>query len=151
MHGTLMIFFFAMPIFTGLANCIMPLQIGAPDMAFPRLNALSLWLFFAGGLIVVSGFLTANGPADFGWTAYAPLSTGPYTSGTGGDLWCVGLLVAGVGTLLSGVNMITTILCYRAPGMTMFRMPIFTWNILVTSFLILLAFPVITAALAMLF
>ncbi len=151
MHGTLMIFFFAMPIWVGIANIIMPLQIGAPDMAFPRLNALSLWLFLAGGILLMSGFATAEGAADFGWTAYAPLSTDVYSASTGGDLWVMALLVSGVGTLLSAVNFITTTICFRAPGMTMFRMPIFTWNILVTSFLILLAFPVITAALAMLF
>ena len=151
MHGTIMIFFFAMPVVIGIANVIMPLQIGAPDMAFPRMNALSVWLFVVGGLTLVSGFLTSDGAAAFGWTAYAPLSTGVYSSGTGGDLWVMGLLLSGVGTLLTAVNFITTIICFRAPGMTMFRMPIFTWNMLVTSFLILLAFPVITGALAMLF
>ncbi len=150
MHGTIMVFFFAMPMLTGLANVAMPLQIGAPDMAFPRLNALSLWLFIGGGILMMSGYLTAHGPADFGWTAYAPLSSSA-TAGTGGDLWVMGLLVSGIGTLLTGVNFITTVLCFRAPGMTMFRMPIFTWNILVTSFLIVIAFPPLTAALAMLF
>jgi len=148
MHGTIMVFAFAMPVFTGLANVIMPLQIGAPDMAFPRLNALSLWLFGGGGLLLMAGFLTSEGAANFGWTGYAPLSTGPYSAGSGGDLWVMGLLVSGVGTLLTGVNFITTIICFRAPGMTMFRMPIFTWNILVTSFLIIIAFPPLTAALA---
>ena len=151
MHGTIMVFFFAMPMLTGFANVIFPLQIGAPDMAFPRLNALSLWLFIGGGILMLAGYLTAQGPANFGWTAYAPLSTGVYTTGTGGDLWVMALLVSGVGTLLSGINFITTIICLRAPGMTMFRMPIFTWNILVTSFLIVVAFPPLTAALAMMF
>jgi cytochrome c oxidase subunit I len=150
MHGTVMVFMFAMPVFTGFANIIMPLQIGAPDMAFPRMNAMSLWFFAGGALLLFSGYLTSDGPADFGWTGYAPLSS-LYTPGAGGDLWIMGLLVSGIGTLLSAVNFITTVLCLRAPGMTMFRMPIFTWNILVTSFLVLLAFPVLTAALAMLF
>jgi cytochrome c oxidase subunit 1 len=150
MHGTIMVFFFAMPVFTGIANVIMPLQIGAPDMAFPRMNAMSLWMFLGGGLLMLAGYFTNDGPANFGWTAYAPLST-EGTVGTGGDLWIMGLLVSGVGTLLTGVNFITTIICFRAPGMTMFRMPIFTWNILVTSFLIILAFPPLTAALATLF
>jgi cytochrome c oxidase subunit 1 len=151
MHGTIMVFFFAMPVFTGFANVIMPLQIGAPDMAFPRLNAMSLWLFAGGGILLCSGFLTAQGAADFGWTAYTPLSGDVYSTGAGGNLWVLGLLVSGVGTLLTAVNFITTIICLRAPGMTMFRMPIFTWNILVTSFLVLLAFPVLTAAVALLF
>ncbi len=147
MHGTIMIFFFAMPIFTALANYLMPLQIGAPDMAFPRLNAMSLWLFVFGGLMVCSGFLANGGAADFGWTGYAPLSTRSST-GVGGDLWAMGLIISGIGTLLTAVNFTTTIICLRAPGMTMFRMPIFTWNILVTSFLIIIAFPPLTAALA---
>jgi cytochrome c oxidase subunit 1 len=150
MHGTIMVFMFAMPVFTGFANVIMPLQIGAPDMAFPRMNAMSLWLFVGGGLLLCAGFFTNNGAADFGWTGYAPLSTSG-TVGSGGDLWVMGLLVSGIGTLLTGVNFITTIICFRAPGMTMFRMPIFTWNILVTSFLVILAFPPLTAALATLF
>jgi cytochrome c oxidase subunit I len=151
MHGTIMVFFFAMPVFTGIANVIMPLQIGAPDMAFPRLNAMSLWFFVGGGILLCAGFLTNGGAADFGWTAYTPLSSGVYSNGTGGDLWVMGLFVSGLGTLLTGVNFITTVICFRAPGMTMFRMPIFTWNILVTSFLIILAFPPLTAALATLF
>lgn len=150
MHGTIMVFLFAMPVFTGFANCIMPLQIGAPDMAFPRMNAMSLWLFVGGGILLCLGFITNDGAADFGWTGYAPLSTSG-SVGTGGDLWVMGLLVSGIGTLLTGVNFITTIICFRAPGMTMFRMPIFTWNILVTSFLVILAFPPLTAALATLF
>jgi cytochrome c oxidase subunit I len=150
MHGTIMVFMFAMPVFTGFANCIFPLQIGAPDMAFPRMNALSLWLFLGGGFLLMISFFTNDGAADFGWTGYAPLSTSG-TVGSGGDLWVMGLLVSGIGTLLSGVNFITTIICFRAPGMTMFRMPIFTWNILVTSFLVILAFPPLTAALATLY
>ncbi len=150
MHGTIMVFLFAMPVFTGFANIVVPLQIGAPDMAFPRLNAMSLWFFAGGGILLMSGYLTADGPANFGWTGYAPLSS-HYTPGPGGDLWVLGLLVSGVGTLLTAVNFITTVICLRAPGMTMFRMPIFTWNILVTSFLILLAFPVLTVALALLY
>ena len=150
MHGTVMVFLFAMPVFTGFANVIVPLQIGAPDMAFPRLNAMSLWFFAGGGLLLMTGYLTAEGPANFGWTGYAPLAS-HYTPGAGGDLWILGLLVSGVGTLLTAVNFVTTIICLRAPGMTMFRMPIFSWNILVTSFLVIIAFPVLTVALALLF
>src|SRR5215211_6852470 len=147
MHGTIMLLLYATPILFGFANIVMPLQIGAPDVAFPRLNALSLWLFVFGGLIVLAGFVTPGGAADFGWTAYTPLTDAIHSPGPGGDLWVTGLIVAGLGTILSGVNMITTIVCMRAPGMVMFRMPIFTWNILVTSILVLLAFPLLTAAL----
>ncbi len=131
----------------GFANVVLPLQIGAPDVAFPRLNAFSYWLFLFGGLIVVSGFITPGGAADFGWTAYTPLSNSVHSPGAGGDLWAAGLIVSGLGTILAAVNMVTTIVCLRAPGMTMFRLPIFTWNILATSVLIFLAFPVLTAAL----
>ncbi|HYH29802.1 MAG TPA: cbb3-type cytochrome c oxidase subunit I, partial [Pseudonocardia sp.] len=147
MHGTIMLLLYATPILFGFANYIVPLQIGAPDVAFPRLNAFSYWLFLFGGLTVLSGFLTPGGAADFGWFAYTPLSDAMRSPGTGADLWIVGLVVSGLGTILGGVNFITTIVCMRAPGMTMFRMPIFTWNILVTAILILIAFPVLTAAL----
>ena len=147
MHGTVMLLMFATPLFFAFANLIMPLQIGAPDVAFPRLNALSFWLFLFGSLVVLSSFITPGGAPDFGWTAYAPLSSSANTPGPGGSLWASGLAVSGLGTILGAVNFITTIVCLRAPGMTMFRMPIFVWNTLVTSILILLAFPIITAAL----
>jgi len=147
MHGTIMLLLYATPILFGFANYIVPLQIGAPDVAFPRLNAFSFWLFLFGGLIVMSGFLTPGGAADFGWFAYTPLSNATHSPGAGGDLWITGLIVAGLGTILGAVNFITTIVCLRAPGMTMFRMPIFTWNIFFTAILILIAFPVLTAAL----
>jgi cytochrome c oxidase subunit 1 len=147
MHGTVMLLLYATPILFGFANYILPLQIGAADVAFPRLNALSYWLFLFGGLIVLSGFITPGGAADFGWYAYAPLNSPVRSPGAGADLWHVGLIVSGLGTILGAVNMITTVICLRAPGMTMFRMPIFCWNILATSILILIAFPVLTAAL----
>ncbi|AIJ24606.1 cytochrome C oxidase, subunit I [Amycolatopsis methanolica 239] len=137
----------ATPILFGFANFVLPLQIGAPDVAFPRLNALSYWLFLFGGVITVSGFLTPGGAADFGWFAYTPPSGAIYSPGAGGDLWIAGLTVSGLGTILGAVNMVTTIVCLRAPGMTMFRMPIFTWNVLVTSVMTLIAFPILTAAL----
>ncbi|THA28584.1 cytochrome c oxidase subunit I [Streptomyces sp. A1277] len=146
-HGTIMMLLFATPTFTGFANAVMPLQIGAPDVAFPRLNAYTYWVYLFGGLMVVSGFLTANGAAAFGWFAYAPLNGPVFSPGTGGDLWVMGLVVSGLSTILGSVNFITTIVCLRAPGMTLFRMPIFTWNVLFTSILALLAFPVLTAAL----
>ncbi|KPI05797.1 cytochrome c oxidase subunit I [Actinobacteria bacterium OV450] len=146
-HGTVMMLLFATPTFTGFTNAIMPLQIGAPDVAFPRLNAFTYWVYLFGGLLVVSGFLTSNGAASFGWFAYAPLNSSPFSPGAGADLWVMGLVVSGLSTILGSVNFITTIVCLRAPGMTLFRMPIFTWNVLFTSILALLAFPVLTAAL----
>jgi cytochrome c oxidase subunit 1 len=147
MHGTIMLLLYATPTLFGFANYILPLQIGAPDVAFPRLNSFSYWLFLFGGLIVLSSFATANGAADFGWTAYTPLSDLTHAPGVGGDLWAMGLVLSGLGTILGAVNMVTTVICLRAPGMTLFRMPIFTWNILATAVLILAAFPILTAAL----
>jgi cytochrome c oxidase subunit 1 len=147
LHGTIMMLLFATPMFAGFANAVMPLQIGAPDVAFPRLNALSYWLYLFGGLMVIGGLLTPGGAASFGWFAYAPLNNEVRTPQVGADLWTMGLVLTGVSTTLGAVNFITTILCLRAPGMTMFRMPIFTWNILFTSILVLPAFPVLTAAL----
>ncbi|WIX82860.1 cytochrome c oxidase subunit I [Amycolatopsis carbonis] len=147
MHGTIMLLLYATPNLFGFANFIVPLQIGSPDVSFPRLNAFSYWLYLFGGLIVLSGYITPGGPPDFGWTAYTPLSSAIHSPGVGGDLWITGLIVTGLGTILGAVNMITTIVCLRAPGMLMWRMPIFTWNILFTGILILLAFPILTAAL----
>ncbi|MFG1689270.1 cytochrome c oxidase subunit I [Nonomuraea sp. NPDC049269] len=147
MHGTIMLLMFATPLFAGFANELMPLQIGAPDVAFPRLNMVSYWLYLFGSIIAVSGFFTPNGAASFGWFAYTPLSTAISSPGMGGDLWIMGLALSGLGTILGSVNFITTIITMRAPGMTMFRMPIFTWNILLTSMLVLMAFPVLAAAL----
>ncbi|GAA5074017.1 cytochrome c oxidase subunit 1 [Thermocatellispora tengchongensis] len=147
MHGTVMLLMFATPLFAGFANELMPLQIGAPDVAFPRLNMVSYWLFLFGSLIALSGFLTPGGAAAFGWFAYTPLSDAVSSPGIGGDLWIMGLTISGLGTILGSVNFITTIICMRAPGMTMFRMPIFTWNVLLTSILVLMAFPVLAAAL----
>jgi cytochrome c oxidase subunit I len=147
MHGTIMLLLFATPLFFGFGNVIMPLQIGSPDVAFPRMNMFSFYLFLFGGLITISGFLTPGGAASFGWYAYTPLSDAVRSPGMGGDLWIMGLVLSGLGTILGGVNFVTTIFCMRAPGMTMFRMPIFTWNILLTSMLVLMAFPVLAAAL----
>ena len=147
MHGTIMLLMFATPLFVGFANVIMPLQIGAADVAFPRMNMLSYWLYFFGSIMATAGFLAPGGAASFGWTAYAPLSRVEYSPGIGSDLWIVGLAVSGLGTILGGVNFLTTIFTMRAPGMTMFRMSIFTWNVMLTSILILLAFPPLAAAL----
>ena len=147
MHGTIMLLMFATPLFIGFANVLMPLQIGAADVAFPRLNMLSYWLYLFGSIQATIGFLTPGGAASFGWTAYAPLSSTTYSPGIGGDLWIMGLAISGLGTILGGVNFITTIFTMRAPGMTMFRMSIFSWNVLLTSILVLLAFPPLAAAL----
>ncbi|MFG2192462.1 cytochrome c oxidase subunit I [Streptomyces sp. NPDC048639] len=147
LHGTIMLLLFATPTFAGFANEIMPLQIGSPDVAFPRLNMLSYWLFLFGGLMVLGALLVPDGAPDFGWTAYAPLNSLERTPGVGADLWIMGLALAGFGTILGAVNFLTTIIAMRAPGMTMFRMPIFTWNTLFTSIMVLMAFPVLAAAL----
>ena len=149
-HGTIMLLLFATPIVFAFANLVLPLQIGSPDVAFPRLNAFSYWLFLFGGIIVLSGFLTPGGASADGWFAYSPLTDLQNTPGPGLDLWDIGLVISGLGTILAAVNMITTTICMRAPGMTLFRMSMFTWNILATSLLILLAFPVLTAALLVL-
>ena len=146
MHGTIMLLMFATPLFAGFANVLMPLQIGSPDVAFPRLNALAYWFFSFGSLIAVAGFLTQQGAASFGWFAYTPLSSPSFSPGLGGNMWVFGLGLSGFGTILGAVNFITTIITMRVPGMTMWRMPIFTWNTLVTSILVLLAFPVLAAA-----
>jgi len=151
-HGSLMLYLFAGPFaFGGLANYIVPLQVGAPDMAFPRLNALSYWLYLTGSITMMLGFLVAGGAASFGWVAYAPLSSATNSPGAGGDIWIMALILTGFSAIFTGVNLVGTIFYLRAPGMTMFRMPIFTWNMLVTGILILIAFPVLTSALIMLF
>ena len=147
MHGTIMLLMFGTPLFNGFANYLVPLQIGAVDMAFPRLNMFAFWITGFGSMIVVSGFLTPQGAASFGWFAYAPLSDTTFSPGLGGDLWVFGLALQGFGTILGSVNFITTILCMRMPGMTMFRMPIFTWNTLITAVLVLMAFPPLASAL----
>jgi cytochrome c oxidase subunit 1 len=147
MHGTIMLLFFATPIVFAFANFVVPIQIGAPDVAFPRLNSFAYWLYLFGGTIAVAAFFVPGGAADFGWTGYTPLSDSQHSPGVGGNMWVVGLALSGLGTILGGVNMITTILTLRAPGMTMFRMPIFTWNILVTSLLVILIFPFLAATL----
>jgi len=151
MHGTGMIFFAIVPLGIGFANYILPLQLGAPDVAFPRLNALTYWLYLGGGLVAFSGFATAGGAAAFGWTGYVPLSGPTYSPSAGANLWIMGLILSGTSGILGAVNFIATIFTMRARGMTMFRMSIFGWNILVVSLLIILTFPVLTSALVMLF
>ncbi|MHA6251412.1 cytochrome c oxidase subunit I [Oceanobacillus sp. CAU 1775] len=143
MHGTTMIFFAAMPLVLGLMNFIMPLQIAARDVAYPFLNALGFWLFLFGGIVLNVSWFT--GAPDAGWTNYAPLSL--QSPGHGVDYYVMGLQLAGAGTLMSGINFIATILLMRGPGVTYMRMPLFSWTTLVTSILIIFAFPAFTVAL----
>ncbi len=147
MHGSIMLLLFATPLFAGFANALLPLQIGAPDVAFPRLNMLAYWLYLFGGLIASAGFVVPGGAASFGWFAYPTLSNATFTPSLGGDLWILGFGLGGFGTIMGAVNFLTTIICMRAPGMTMFRMSVFSWTVLVTSILVLMVFPVLTAAL----
>ncbi|AGS35614.1 cytochrome C oxidase subunit I [Corynebacterium maris DSM 45190] len=146
MHGTVMLLLFGTPIVWGFANYLIPLHIGAPDVAFPRLNAFGLWITSVGGIIMLSGFLTPGGAADFGWTMYMPLADHVHTPGIGADMWIIGVGLTGIGTIASAINMITTILTLRAPGMTMFRLPAFAWSIFTTSVIALMVFPLLTAA-----
>jgi cytochrome c oxidase subunit 1 len=156
MHGTVMIFLFIIPMLAGFGNYVVPLQIGAPDMAFPRINALSFWMLPLGGILLLMGFVT-GGAAAAGWTSYAPLSEDRIGAaindgaGSGQDLWIMALVLIGTSSILGAVNFLVTIFKMRAPGMTMFRMPILVWTVLVTSVLVLMATPVITSALIMLF
>jgi cytochrome c oxidase subunit 1 len=145
LHGTAMIFLVVAPFGFGLANFLIPLQIGAPDMAFPRLNALSVWLFIISGFTIFMGVFAEGGGAVSGWTAYAPLSTIIVGTGAGQDLWLAGILLNSIATIMVAINLVVTIFLFRAPGMTMWRMPIFTWEILATALLILMAFPSLAA------
>lgn len=146
MHGTTMIFFAAMPIIFGLINCIMPLQIGARDVAYPFMNALSFWLFLFGGILMNISWFLGSAP-DAGWTSYVPLAS---QAPSGMDFYVLGLQVSGAGTLMSGINFMVTILTMRAPGMSLMRMPMFTWTTFIASALIVFAFPALTAGLFLL-
>ena len=151
MHGSIMLFLFLGPFAFGLGNYFVPLQVGARDMAFPRLNALSYWFYLFGGITMLIGFVTADGAADFGWTGYTPLSSITRSPGIGGDLWLMAIVLTGLSGVLTAVNIVATVVAMRAPSMRMFRLPIFTWNMLVTSILVLIAFPTVTSAGVMLF
>jgi cytochrome c oxidase subunit 1 len=148
MHGTTMIFLFVVPVMAGFGNYLVPLHIGARDMAFPRLNAASFWLLLFGGLVMYSSFVWGGGASDASWTAYPPLSE--MSPGHGVDLWIVGLHIVGISSLIGAVNFICTIHNMRAPGMRMSRMPVFAWAIDIYSVMILVAGPVLAAALTML-
>lgn len=148
-HGTIMIFFVAMGMMFGLINMVLPLMIGARDVAFPFMNSVSFWLF-AAGMVLVNLSLVIGEFSPGGWLGYPPLTELAYSPGVGVDYWIWALQIAGIGSLLSGINFLTTILKMRAPGMTMMKMPIFAWGVLVTMLLVIFAFPILTATLGML-
>ena len=149
MHGTTMVFMVVMPAGAAFFNYMVPLQIGARDVAFPRLNAFSYWLFLFGALLMNFSFFVGAFP-DIGWFGYAPLTTNEYTTTGATDYWLLGLQVMGIGSLAAGFNFAVTILNLRAPGMTLMRMPLFTWMTLIVAFLLILAFPPLTIALTFL-
>jgi cytochrome c oxidase subunit 1 len=145
-----MLFLFVIPMLAGFGNYAVPLMIGAPDMAFPRINALSFWMLPLAGILMISGFLVDGGAAAAGWTSYPPLASAAF-SGTGTDLWLMSVTLIGTSSILGAINFLVTIFKMRAPGMTLFRMPILVWTVLVTSVLVVMATPVLTSALIMLF
>ncbi|KIL74415.1 cytochrome aa3 quinol oxidase subunit I [Bacillus badius] len=147
-HGVVMILFMAMPFVIGLMNVVIPLQIGARDVAFPRLNAISFWLFFAGAMLFNISFVIGGSP-DAGWTAYFPLASPEFSPTVGNNYYSLALQISGIGTLMTGINFIVTILKMRAPGMKLMKMPMFTWSVLITNVIIVFAFPVLTVALAL--
>ena len=149
MHGTTMVFLVVMPLSAAFFNFLIPLQIGARDVAFPRMNAFSFWVFLFGGIFINASWFVGAAP-DAGWFGYAPLTTMQFSPGLNQDFWVIGLQILGASSLIASFNFITTIINMRAPGMTMMRMPLFTWNSFVVQFLILLSFPVITIALVFL-
>jgi cytochrome c oxidase subunit 1 len=148
MHGTTMVFFMGMPILIGIGNYLVPLMIGARDMAFPRLNAMGFWVTLLGGLLTYFSFATGGAPA-IGWFAYSPLTEKTFARGPATDLWCLGLIVSGVGTVTAAVNFIATIAAMRAPGMSLTKVPFFVWTMLWTSVQIVVALPPLTASLIM--
>src|SRR4029077_5485331 len=148
-HGTIMIFFVAMPLVIGLMNYLLPLQLGVRDVAFPTLNSVSFWLT-ASGVLLTNVSLVIGEFAKTGWLAYPPLSELQFSPGVGVDYYLWALQISGIGTLLAGINMVTTILKLRAPGMTYMRMPVYCWTALCSSMLIVAAFPILTATFGML-
>ena len=150
MHASVMIFWVVIPFLAGFGNYLVPLMIGAPDMAFPRINALSFWLLPLSAMIAIMGF-PLGGAAAAGWTSYSPLVQAKFSTGPGTDLWIVALTLVGTSSILGAINFLVTIFKMRAPGMTLFRMPVFVWTILVTSVLVLMGTPVLTSALIMLY
>ena len=149
MHGTTMIFLVVMPLGAAFFNFLIPLMIGARDVAFPRLNAFSYWMFLFGAILLNVSFIAGGAPAA-GWFGYAPLTAEIFSPGHGVDFWALGLQVLGVSSLAAAFNFIVTIINMRAPGMSMMRLPVFVWMTLIVSFLLVLAFPILTVALALL-
>jgi cytochrome o ubiquinol oxidase subunit 1 len=149
-HGTIMIFFVAMGLMFGLINLVLPLMLGSRDVAFPFLNSISFWLFAAGAVLINVSLLVGGEFSAAGWLAYPPLSELAYSPGPGVDYWIWSIQIAGIGSLFSGINFFTTIIKMRAPGMTMMKMPVFAWSVLGSMILVMLAFPILTATLAML-
>ncbi|HMI32400.1 MAG TPA: cytochrome c oxidase subunit I [Candidatus Limnocylindrales bacterium] len=149
LHGTFMVFFFTIPIMAGIGNYVVPIQIGARDMAFPRLNAVSFWMLVPAGSLMLASLFIHGGAAAAGWTSYPPLTDRQFSPGAGVDLWILGLHLAGAASIMGGINFVVTILNLRAPGMTMFKMPMFTWTVLITQTIILFATPVLAGALTM--
>lgn len=147
-HGVVMIFFMAMAFIIALMNYIVPLQIGARDMAFPRLNLLSFWLYFVGAMLFNISFVIGGSP-DAGWTSYFPLAGTDFSTSVGTNYYMWALQISGIGTLMTGINFMVTILRMRAPGMTFMKMPMFTWSAFITNIIIVFAFPVLTVALLM--
>ena len=145
-HGVVMIMFMAMPFIYALMNFVVPLQIGARDVAFPRLNALSFWLFFMGAMLFNISFVVGGSP-DAGWTSYFPLAGNDFSQSVGTNYYMLSIQIAGIGTLMTGINFITTIFKMRAPGMTLMKMPMFTWTALITNVIVVFAFPVLTVTL----
>jgi cytochrome c oxidase subunit 1 len=156
MHGTTMVFLVGMPIIAGLSNYLIPLMIGARDMAFPRLNAFGYWIFLFGGILLYFSYLGANGlfgagsAPDVGWFAYAPLTERPFSRGTSTDYWILGILVSGIGSIVSAINVIATTFCMRCKGMKLSRMPLFVWVMVVDAWMVILALPPLTAGQVML-
>jgi cytochrome c oxidase subunit 1 len=150
MHASAMLFLFVIPIGAAFGNVVVPLMVGAPDMAFPRINALSFWMLPAAGMLMMGGFIALGGSASAGWTSYPPLA-GAQFSGTGTDLWLMAVVLVGTSSILTAINFLVTIFKMRAPGLTLFRLPIMVWTQMVTSVLALLATPVLASALIMLF
>jgi cytochrome c oxidase subunit 1 len=156
MHGTTMVFLVGMPMVAGFSNYLVPLMIGARDMAFPRLNAFGYWIFLFGGFLLYYSYIGGGGLSgagsapDFGWFAYAPLTEKAFSQGNAADYWALGVLTAGVGSIASALNVIATVICLRCPGMTLRRMPMFVWVMLVDSWLILIILPPLSAAQIML-
>lgn len=151
MHASTMLFLFIIPVGAGFGNYVLPLMIGAKDMAYPRINALSLWLIPLAALIMFSSFFVEGGSAQAGWTSYPPLTSKTFLPGHGTDLWILGVQILGISSVGGGINFLVTVMTMRAPGMTLARMPIFVWMIVVTSVLVVFATPVLAGVLTMLF